>query len=59
MLTARAANPASPTEQELLAVSQDMGDLLVAGVRQAPVVSNFYAQVAAAMVQASASKNAA
>ncbi len=59
MLAAKAANPASPTEQELLAVSQDMGDLLVAGVRQAPVVSNFYAQVAAAMVQASASKNPA
>jgi hypothetical protein len=59
ILTARAANPASPTEQELLAVSQDLGDLLVAGVRQAPVVSNFYAQVAAAMVQASASKNSA
>ena len=57
MLAAKAANAASPTEQELLAVSQDMGDILVAGARQAPVVSNFYAQVAAAMVQASASKN--
>ena len=59
MLTARAANHSSPTEQELLTVSQDIADLLVAGVRQAPVVSNFYAQVAAAMVQASASKNPA
>ena len=57
MLAAKAANSASPTEQELLAVSQEMGDILVAGARQAPVVSNFYAQVAAAMVQASASKN--
>jgi hypothetical protein len=57
MLAAKAANPASPTEQELLAVSQDMGDMLVAGARQAPVVSNFYAQVAAAMVQVSAGKN--
>ena len=59
MLAAKAANPSSPTEQELLAVSQDMGDILVAGARQAPVVSNFYAQVAAGMVQASASKNPA
>jgi hypothetical protein len=59
MLTAKAANHSSPTEQELLAVSQDVGDILVAGIRQAPVVSNFYAQVAAAMVQASASKNPA
>src|SRR6516162_1538613 len=57
VLTAKAANPTSPTEQELLAVSQEMGDILVAGIRQAPVVSNFYAQVAAAMVQASAGKN--
>jgi hypothetical protein len=57
MLTAKAANPSSPTEQELLTVSQEMGDILVAGARQAPVVSNFYAQVAAGMVQASASKN--
>ena len=57
MLAAKADNSASPTEQELLAVSQEMGDILVAGARQAPVVSNFYAQVAAAMVQASASKN--
>jgi hypothetical protein len=57
VLTAKAANPTSPTEQELLAVSQEMGDILVAGIRQAPVVSNFYAQVAAGMVQASASKN--
>jgi hypothetical protein len=59
MLTAKAANPTSPTEQELLAVSQEMGDILVAGIRQAPVVSNFYAQVAAAVVQASASKSTA
>jgi hypothetical protein len=59
MLAAKAASPSSPTEQELLAVSQEMGDVLVAGARQAPVVSNFYAQVAAAMVQASASKNPA
>jgi hypothetical protein len=59
MLHTKAVNPASPTEQELLAVSQEMGDILVGGARQAPVVSNFYAQVAAAMVQASGSKNPA
>src|SRR6516225_8836828 len=57
MLAAKAADSSSPTEQELLAVSQDMGDILVAGELQAPVVSNFYAQVAAAMVQVSAGKN--
>ena len=50
MLAAKAADCSSPTEQELLAASQDMGDILVAGARQVPVVSNFYAQVAAAMV---------
>jgi hypothetical protein len=54
MLTVRAAKPDAPTEQELLAVSQEMADILLAGIRQAPVVSNFYAQVAAGMVVASA-----
>ena len=39
MLIAKAANPSYPTEQELLAVNQEMGDILVAGARQAPVVS--------------------
>ena len=58
-LSATAADPAAPTEEELLAVSGDMADILIEGVRHAPVVPNFYAQVAAAMVQASAARNQA
>jgi hypothetical protein len=59
MLTKRAADPSAPTEQELLAVSGEMADVLVEGVTRAPVVPNWYAQVAAAMVQASGDRNAA
>jgi hypothetical protein len=59
MLTVIAKHPSTPTEQELLTVSRDMGDILIAGIRQAPVVSNFYSQVAAAMVQAAAAVNGA
>ncbi len=58
-LSATAADPAAPTEEELLAVTSDMADILIEGVRQAPVVPNFYAQVAAAMVQASTARNQA
>jgi len=59
MLHTKAADAGSPSEQELLDVSQEMGDILVAGIQQAPVVSDFYAQVAAGMVQASRDKNSA
>jgi len=59
ILAAKAANPAMPTEQELLAASGEIADILVAGITQAPVVANWYAQVAASMVQASANVNAA
>lgn len=59
MLAAKAANPAAPTEQELLAVSAEIGGILIEGVRQAPVVPNWYSHVAAAMVQASTGVNAA
>jgi len=52
MLTAIANNPSMPTEEELQEASTHMGDILVAGIRNASVVSNFYAQVAAGMVQA-------
>ncbi len=51
-LTATAKSPKSPTEAELQAVSHDMGNILLAAVRQAPIVANFYSQVATAMVQA-------
>jgi hypothetical protein len=59
MLTATAQSSKSPTEQELQAVSRDMGNILLAGIRQAPIVSNFYSQVATAMVQAANAVNSA
>lgn len=52
-----AATSTKPTEQDLLKVSADMGDILIAGIRKAAVVSNFYAQVAAGMVSAAAAAN--
>lgn len=58
MLAARARTAAAPTEQELLETSHDMGDLLVAGIAAASVVPDFYAQVAASMVQAAAGRHA-
>jgi hypothetical protein len=59
MLAIAAKNPSAPTEQELLLVSSDMGDILITAIRAAPIVTNFYAQVAAAMVrEASGSKSA-
>jgi hypothetical protein len=42
----------TPTSNDLLAVSAAMGSLLVAAVRNAPVVPEFYSQVAAAMIEA-------
>lgn len=52
MLLAVARDPAAPTEDELLQVSAQMGDVLVAGVRSAAAASDFYSQVAGGMVQA-------
>ncbi|MCC7464355.1 MAG: hypothetical protein IT480_18075 [Gammaproteobacteria bacterium] len=57
MLAASARSPKAPTEQELLQVSHDMGDILMAGVAAAPVRPDFYAQVAAAMVEEAAERN--
>lgn len=48
-----------PTEEALLQVTAEMGDILVAGIRKAPVVSNFYAQIAAGMVGAAAAAHPA
>ncbi len=59
MLTAHAANPAKPTPDELGEVSLHMRDILVAAIVNAPVVSNFMAQVAAGMITASADVNPA
>ena len=58
MLAARAATPGAPTPDELREVSLHMRDILVKAVLQAPVVSDFFAQVAASMVQASAASDA-
>ena len=49
------AGRSAPTESDLQAVSVDIARILLEGVEQAPVVPNWYAQVAAAMVSASAS----
>jgi hypothetical protein len=53
LLTISAADSNAPTEQELLDAANAMADILVAAVRDAPVVSNFYSQIAAGMVQVS------
>jgi hypothetical protein len=42
----------NPTADDLLAVSKTMGSLLVAAVQSAPVVPEFYSQVAAALIEA-------
>lgn len=44
----------TPTSDDVVAVSQAMGGLLVAAVHSAPVVPEFYSQVAAALIQADA-----
>jgi hypothetical protein len=51
MLLTKSSNPSS---DDLLDVSKVMGGLLVAAVQAAPVVPEFYSQVAAAMIQADA-----
>jgi hypothetical protein len=53
-LTLIAARPNAPTEEELLQVSEYMGDVLMSAIRNASVVSNFYSQIAAGMVAAAA-----
>ena len=58
LLNAKAASPGAPTQQELLTLSGEIADILIAGVTKAPVVANWYAQVAASMVTASAAVNA-
>ena len=59
MLAVAASNPANPTEQELLGVADDIAGILVTAVKQAPVVANWYAQVAGGMVQAAGAVNKA
>jgi hypothetical protein len=57
LLTATAADPVAPTDHELVSVSNDLAGILVAGIKAAPIVANWYAQVAASMVQASGAVN--
>jgi hypothetical protein len=56
MLTA-VAGKGGADEQALLTVSAHMADILVAGILLAPVSTNYYAQVAAAMVKQAAAVN--
>jgi hypothetical protein len=59
MLAASAADPSMPTQQELASVANDLAGILVDAIKRAPVVSSWYAQVAATMVQSAGSVNPA
>jgi hypothetical protein len=59
MLAAKASTPAAPTAAELLAISEEVADIMIEVIKQAPVVPNWFAQAAAAMVNASSAKNIA
>jgi len=59
MLTSIAKSHKAPTEQELQVVGRDMGNILLAAIRQAPIVANFYSHVATAMVRAANGINSA
>ncbi|PPQ27879.1 hypothetical protein CCS01_26075 [Rhodopila globiformis] len=59
MLTASAADAKKPTEQELARVSTETGKIVIDAVVAAHVAPNFFAQVAAQMVQVSGAVNAA
>jgi hypothetical protein len=45
------------SDQNLLAISRDLGQLLVDGIRAAPVTPSYFSQVAANMVQADQGRN--
>jgi hypothetical protein len=51
ILGVNAATHGQPTEQEFLASANDLAGILVTAIKQAPVVPDWYAQVASAMVQ--------
>jgi hypothetical protein len=53
MLAAVASNPSAPSHEELHSVANDLASILVNAIMRAPVVSNWFAQVAATMVQLS------
>lgn len=51
LLSVNAKKPDSPTEAELERTSTLSAQLLVAAIRNAPIVSNFFAQIAAEMIR--------
>jgi len=53
MLAAVASSPSAPSHEELRSVANDLASILVNAIIRSPVVSNWFAQVAAAMVQLS------
>ncbi|MEJ7711391.1 MAG: hypothetical protein WKF84_16395 [Pyrinomonadaceae bacterium] len=57
MLLTHAKNKNEPTEDELREVSRDMGRLLVEAVAEAPIVPDYFSQVAAHMIELNADKS--
>ncbi len=51
--------PSPPTSDQLLAVTIEMRDIMVAAVESAGIVTSYYAEIASEMIQKSAAKNAA
>jgi hypothetical protein len=57
LLAVVASDPSHPTEQELLSTANDLAGVLITAIKQAPVVANWYAQVAGNMVQVAGAVN--
>jgi hypothetical protein len=57
LLAIVASDPSRPTEEELLSTANDLAGILVTAIKQAPVVANWYAQVAGGMVQVAGAVN--
>src|SRR5262249_52347567 len=57
LLAVAASDPARPTEEELLSTTNDLAGILITAIKRAPVVANWYAQVAGSMVQVSGAVN--
>lgn len=57
LLAVAAADASHPTEQELLNTANELAGILVTAIKQAPVVANWYAQVAGGMVQIAGTVN--
>ncbi|GHP01049.1 hypothetical protein KSF_110960 [Reticulibacter mediterranei] len=55
MVSLLSPSPENTTEKQLLQVSEEIGRLLVKGVLAAPVVPDYYSQVAAHMIEADTS----